>query len=161
MFSWYNVEKIMVYMRICPNGQTVSAVDSSASWVNVSRCEFKSSYIIDISEITLKQATADEWFQVPHFGMITASTAHEVLRKVDKHFNIRSVHVAKICVLEFVGTQNQYQVQHYPEEKQMKKEHVRDTDGKQDLCINTFPVHNLDYIQYFRNQFLEQVLMGS
>ena len=24
-------------------GQTVSAVDSSASWVNVSRCEFKSS----------------------------------------------------------------------------------------------------------------------
>ena len=31
---------------ICPNGQTVSAVDSSASWVNVSRCEFKSSNII-------------------------------------------------------------------------------------------------------------------
>ena len=29
---------------IYPNGQTVSAVDSSASWVNVSRCEFKSSY---------------------------------------------------------------------------------------------------------------------
>ena len=25
-------------------GQTISAVDSSASWVNVSRCEFKSSY---------------------------------------------------------------------------------------------------------------------
>ena len=25
------------------SGQTVSAVDSSASWVNVSRCEFKSS----------------------------------------------------------------------------------------------------------------------
>ena len=33
--TWY-------YIR---NGQTVSAVDSSASWVNVSRCEFKSSYI--------------------------------------------------------------------------------------------------------------------
>ena len=32
------------FLQFCPNGQTVSAVDSSASWVNVSRCEFKSSY---------------------------------------------------------------------------------------------------------------------
>ena len=29
---------------MCPNGHTVSAVDSSASWVNASRCEFKSSW---------------------------------------------------------------------------------------------------------------------
>ena len=40
---------VMTYVGIkcltCLNGQTVSAVDSSASWVNVSRCEFKSSYL--------------------------------------------------------------------------------------------------------------------
>ena len=58
--------------------------------------------IIDISEITLKQATSDEWFQY-RIGMITASTLHEVFRKVDKHFNFRSVHAAnnlcaRICL---------------------------------------------------------------
>ena len=40
-----NIEYLQVLSLNCPNGQTVSAVDSSASWVNVSRCEFKSSYI--------------------------------------------------------------------------------------------------------------------
>ena len=49
--------------------------------------------ISHISEITLKQATSDERFQY-RIGMITASTAHEVLQKVDKQFNFRSVHAA-------------------------------------------------------------------
>ena len=47
LFSWKLVMQVylLTYNILCPNGQTVSAVDSSASWVNVSRCEFKSSYI--------------------------------------------------------------------------------------------------------------------
>ena len=38
---WYNVEKFMVVYMI-RIGKKVSAFDSSASWVDVSRCEIES-----------------------------------------------------------------------------------------------------------------------
>ena len=58
-----------------------------------------------------------------------------------------------------MGTQNQYQEQHYPE-KPMKQQLVRDTCGKQDLCINTFPAQNRDYIFQKPSLLLAQVLNG-
>ena len=72
---------------LIPEIATTSNINEFHVYFKVSRT---SKDTTDISKIRLKQATSDEWFQY-RIGMVTASTAHLILRKVDEHFTIHSV----------------------------------------------------------------------